>query len=188
MVEPARPYVPGFIGDDEIEVPALQEELDRIAAVIGEMSEGLAILYGEPSFINLDTTPRTIVNWGRKTVSSGWNGNFDDSLGQIIVGQPGLYAITFNVVGTQGNLTVNEVITLRLRLVDPQGPLTQDLALFEINSSKSQLRNWAGTLVQEIEDVPTTLELQLYASAALGEFSFTRCNFQVARYKIEGVE
>lgn len=187
MVELARPYVPLFIGDDELDIAALNQELETIAAVFQGMSEGLAILYGAPSFIRLDNTPKTIKNWGLKTAAGGFVGSIDDSTGQINVGQPGLYNITINVIGDQGNLVTDEVAILRLALTDSQGPLNQDVAVFEVNSNKTQRRSWNATLVQEVLE-PSAFEVQLYATADLGDFSFLRCNFQVSRYKIEGIE
>lgn len=176
------------IGDDQVDIPALEQELETIASVFQGMSESLAILYGSPSFLRLDATPKTIVNWGLKTAAGGFVGAIDDSTGQIIVNQAGLYNIACNVIGDQGNQVVGEAAVLRLRVTDSQGPLDQEIAVFEAMTTKTARRAWNATLVQEIIEVPTSLELQLFASADLGDFSFLRCNFQVSRYKIEGIE
>ncbi len=186
------PYVPlpvtgGYAGG--VSLASLEQELARISAAMGTLFSGgaapseLAGLVGVPTSLTLGTVRAILQAYGAEFISSTFLGEVADATGTIEIRNPGLYRVTASAQGDQGNTAFNEAAFMFLRRSD--GAITDfDLAGYEIPNNKTTSRSWNATRLISVSTVPAVFSLGLYATAALGTFTFQQASFDIAAYKI----
>lgn len=179
-----RPYDPGPIGTSDVDLAALEQELENIQRAISNLHArapvAAALLQGVPDDFVLDTVPKPLVNYGAPVVLGAFDGGVDDATGIIRVNRPEWVRVTAHVVGDQGNNTFNEAAQLLL----DDGDTQLVFAVYEIPNNKTATRAWSSSTFYWEPRELNQFRLLLTATAGLGTFNFSVASFQVEVYDL----
>ncbi len=179
-----RPYVPGLIGSQEVDLAAMGQELGNIERAISNLHArspvGAALLQGQPDDFVVDGVPKPLVNYGAPALLGEFDGGVDDAAGIIRVNRPEWVRVTAHAVGEQGNNSFNEAAQL---LLDDGGRQIV-FAVYEIPNNKTATRAWNASTFYRLPRELNEFRLLLTATSGLGTFSFTQASFQVEVYDL----
>ena len=137
------------------------------------------VLGGSADSFTLNSTDSKLENYGLSGEYGGSSGNVDATDGEITIPSTGLYAVTANVLGLQGNDTKEEWIELKLD-VAVVNPERATIGFLDVTTDKTSFRQVQSSAVRQIS-AGSVLSLYMWASSGLGTFTVGETNFSVAR-------
>lgn len=139
------------------------------------------VLYGTADPFILNTTPSVIDGYAERGTAGLFPiANVNRTNGTIVVPLAGVYKITALVVGTQGNDTKEESITLHLRVENSPGDNGDyPIGVFDVATDKTSTRAISAALTRSFA-LNAQLSLVMEATASLGTFSVALTTFEAA--------
>ena len=135
------------------------------------------VLGGSTDSFTLNTTDSKLVNYSLSGEYGGSSGNIDALNGEITIPSNGLYTMTANIIGSQGNSTKEEWIELKY---DIAGVERNTFGVLDVTTDKTSLRQ-IKTAATRTFTAGQVISLWLWASAGLGTFTVTATSFEVHR-------
>ena len=139
------------------------------------------ILGGTTDNFTLNTTDSKLVNYSLYG-ETNTSGQIDPINGEITVPAAGVYTITANVAGAQGNSTKEEWIEIRL---DLNGMDRGSIAFLDVTTDKTTYRQLITVATRQF-NAGDVLSLYMWASAGLGTFTVGGTSFEVSRVAEQG--
>lgn len=137
-----------------------------------------AFLWGPPSSFTLNTSVNILQNWPDNADVGSMDLTVDPIAGTITLPVTGLYRITQQMVGNQGNDNKEESMWSLLRVVGGAGAGDYRTDVFAISDDKTSYRALGASFVRPF-DAGAVLSFGMQATTGLGTFTFETASFEV---------
>ena len=135
------------------------------------------VMGGTTDSFTLNTTDSKLVNYSLSGEFGGSVGNVDPTTGEITIPSDGIYTVTANVLGDQGNDTKEEWIELKLD-VTVVGATRDIIGFLDVTTDKTSTRQLISIATRGFQ-AGAVLSLWMWASSGLGTFTVYGTSFEV---------